>query len=76
MPDNPNNTDLKQLLVNLGRSFLQYVGQCWPWTDVDAQAERETISSLVARQQAHIASLTDLLDRRDGSVDSGSFPME
>ena len=75
MPDNLNNADLNQLVIELGRSFLQYVGQCWPWTELDAQAERETINTLMARQQTHVASLTDFLIRRGEAADFGTFPM-
>ncbi len=76
MADNPHHVDLDQLLIDVGRSFLQYVGQCWPWTEVNARAERKRIDALVARQRAQIARLTDLLIRRNGAVDFGAYPNE
>lgn len=78
MVDNSiNNKQFNRLLINVGRSFLQYVGECWPWTQVDANAERDKINDLVARQQTQIARLVELLVQRDGgAIDFGSYPTE
>lgn len=78
MVDNSiNNKQFNRLLINVGRSFLQYVGECWPWTQVDAAAERDKINDLVARQQRQVAKLVELLVQRDGgAIDFGSYPTE
>lgn len=76
MSDPTHNALLNQLLVNLGRSLLQYVGEAWPWTSHDHTRERKTIEELVSRQQAQIARLVNWLAARDGAVEFGAFPTE
>ncbi|MCA8996341.1 MAG: hypothetical protein KDA80_05145 [Planctomycetaceae bacterium] len=72
------NAELNGLLIDLGRSLLQYVGEAWPWIndDADAAARRQTIRGLVARQQECAAALGRLLDQRDWPVDNGAYPTE
>lgn len=76
MPDDTHNALLNQLLINLGRSLLQYVGEAWPWTSDPNAPERKTINELVLRQQAQIIKLADLLAERDWPVDFGAYPTE
>ncbi len=67
------NDRLNQSLIDLARSLLQYVGDCWLWT---ADARRPTINELVERQKIQIGRLADLLAGRQPSVDFGLFPMD
>jgi hypothetical protein len=69
-------TRLNGLLVDLNRSLLQYVGECWPWTDLESNAERQTLHRLVRRQQEQIRALTDWLARRGWPIDFGTYPTE
>jgi hypothetical protein len=70
------SADLNDLLVDLGRSLLQYVGECWPWVPADAARAQADIERLVARQRENVARLTELLIRRNGAIDFGTFPTE
>ncbi len=70
------NDELNTLLINIGRSLLQYVGECWPWSAADAQDEQRIIRELMQRQQNHIVWLTDLLAARRTPIDFGTFPTE
>lgn len=67
---------MNQLLIDLGRSLLQYVGEAWPWTPEDEARARETIESLVARQSDAVGRLTEFLDRRNWPIDFGLYPVE
>lgn len=75
MADSQQNAVLAGLLIDLSRSMLQYVGECWPWTG-DNEGERRTIEELVARQQRAIARLVELLDRRRWPIHFGTYPGE
>ena len=70
------NAELNQLLINLNRSLLQYVGEAWPWTANADSPERRTIERLVERQKVWIARLTDLLVARGWTIDFGVYPTE
>jgi hypothetical protein len=69
-----HNAKLNQLLIDIGRSLLQYVGQCASWSsDSEAGLAKEVVN-LVAVQQRHVAELSDLLMERRWSIDFGGFP--
>jgi hypothetical protein len=70
------NHRLNDLLIDLGRSLLQYVGESWPWTSADEAAEQARIDALVAEQQQSLRSLTELLAARGHRIDPGSYPTE
>jgi hypothetical protein len=74
--ESPRNEVLNQVLVNLGRSLLQYVGECWPWTDRRDETERNVVADCVHRQRDTVQDLADLLVDRNWPVDYGSFPTE
>lgn len=70
------NRQMNRLLIDMGRSLLQYVGECWPWTGEEKAAERRAVAGLVRRQQRQIGRLVDFLSRRDWPIDFGSYPTE
>jgi hypothetical protein len=76
MPASEHNRELKRLLVDLGRSLLQYVGECWPWTDSAEEEIHHTIDRLVSRQKREIGRLGVLLSHRERVVDFGTYPTE
>jgi hypothetical protein len=76
MPASEHNRELNRLLVDLGRSLLQYVGECWPWTDPAEEDVHETIDRLVSRQKREIGRLGVLLSHRERLVDFGTYPTE
>ncbi len=74
MPNVQHNAKVNQLLIDIGRSLLQYVGHCSSWSsrsDLALQAEFPTI---VATQQQHVAELSELLMSRRWTIDFGGFP--
>ena len=69
-----HNSKLNQLLIDLGRSLLQYVGQCSSWTSRSEAAMAEQFCKLVELQEEHEAELADLLTERRWTIDYGGFP--
>jgi hypothetical protein len=69
-----HNVKLNQLLVDLGRSLLQYVGHCSSWSSRADAAIAAEFPSLVATQQEHVAELSELLTSRRWTIDFGGFP--
>ena len=74
MTDSQYNSQLNLLLINLGRSLLQYVEKCSPWSGDETQGN--PLEALVIAQQDNLARLTDLLIQRRWIIDFGSFPTE
>ena len=69
-----HNAKLNQLLIDVGRSLLQYVGHCSSWSSrSQASLERE-FPKLVAIQQQHVGQLSAILTERRWSIDFGGFP--
>lgn len=69
-----HNGKLNQLLVDIGRSLLQYVGECSAWTSPSWAEKEHEFESLVALQKEHVRQLVDLLMERGWSIDFGGFP--
>ena len=69
-----HNAKLNQLVVDLGRSLLQFVGEVSPWTPANAGAARDAVARLVSRQQHDVTRLTDLLVARGCPIDFGMYP--
>jgi len=76
MADLISNHRLNDLLIDLGRSLLQYVGESWPWTGYDEADEQAAIDTLVAEQKASVQALAELLVAREHFIDPGSYPTE
>ena len=76
MADRIDNERINSLLVNVSRSFLQYVAQCWPWTGSAGESTRQVIHRLADDQSIHVGLLYDLLIRRAWPVDAGVYPTE
>ena len=74
MAEPQNNSELNLLLINLGRSLLQYVEACSPWYGDETQGN--PLDELVIAQKDNLALLTDLLIQRRWNIDFGSFPTE
>ncbi len=69
-----HNAKLNQLLIDIGRSLLQYVGHCSSWSSRSDAALAAEFPSLVATQQEHVGQLSELLTERRWSIDFGGFP--
>ncbi|HUG92367.1 MAG TPA: ferritin-like domain-containing protein [Planctomycetaceae bacterium] len=70
------NAELNELLVLLGRSLLQYVGESWPWAGPDEEDVQRAVDALAARQREHEAQIAALLAERDWNIDFGTYPTE
>jgi hypothetical protein len=67
---------LNQLLIDLARSLLQYVGECWPWSGSATQDAQRKIEELVEIQKQQVGELAELLDDAGWTIDKGSYPTE
>lgn len=69
-----HNAKLNQLLIDVGRSLLQYVGQISAWSSRSQVAMEQEFPKLVAVQQQHVEQLVELLKERRWTIDFGGFP--
>ena len=67
---------LNPLIVTVGRSFLQYVRESWPWAGDDALSRRDQVLSMAGRQQCDVARLVNEQLACGYEVDFGTFPTE
>jgi len=68
---------LNDLLVNLGRSLLQYACEAGPWSSTaDAGGVRTTLDRLAERQRKSVQRLAEHLDAEGFPVDFGIYPDE
>ena len=74
--DLQQNHALNALLQSLGRSLLQYVGECWPWSADDRASDADKVKELVTRQQDDVGQLAHLLKSRGWTIDFGMYPVE
>ena len=69
-----SNAKLNDMVINIGRSLLQYLNESWLWSEnPDATA---TIKTMAARQKEHSVALVDLLESLGHDVDLGTYPTE
>ena len=71
-----NEILLNGVLIQMARSFLQYVSECSPWVAADAASDEAQVNVLAARQRQDVADIAALLDAREHHIDFGSFPTE
>lgn len=76
MPHLFSSNRLNDLLIQSGRSLLQYVGESWPWTPGDDVDEHALIDRLVAEQQESVAHIAELLADRGHLIELGGYPTE
>jgi hypothetical protein len=69
-----HNAKLNQLLIDVGRSLLQYSGECSAWASKSQADIEQQFPKLVAEQQHHVEQLSDLLTERRWTIDFGGFP--
>ena len=72
----PSQTALNSALIDMSRSFLQYVAEGWPWVGADQQAVGDQVLALAASQRDDVAAIVELLNDREQFIDFGSFPTE
>lgn len=76
MSGQSNEAILNRVLIQLSRSFLQYVSESSPWVRFDAPGLATEVENLAAGQRGDVAQIVDLLNEREYFVDFGSFPTE
>lgn len=69
-----HNAKLNELVVDLGRSLLQYAAESSPWAKTGALADE--MERLASRQRDSVARLVDLLVNRGWVVDFGVYPTD
>ena len=69
---------LNRVLRDLSSSFLQYVGEIWPWTSAgpDGDKLQASVMRCVERQWQSIALISDYLAPRQSRVEFGKFSAE
>ncbi|MFM7056998.1 MAG: hypothetical protein ACKO2P_08760 [Planctomycetota bacterium] len=76
MTGQANDRLLNSVLINLSRSFLQYLSESSPWVREETAAAGRSIEQLAANQRDNVRELAEFLDAREWAVDFGSFPTE
>jgi hypothetical protein len=76
MPRIQHNAELNRLVVDLGCSLLQFVGEVSPWSPTNAVAARDTVLRLLEEQRQHVALLVGLLTERRWPVEFGVYPAD
>ena len=71
-----NEILLNGVLIQMARSFLQYVSESSPWVAVNAVTDESQVVVLAARQRQDVAEIAALLDQREHFIDFGTFPTE
>jgi hypothetical protein len=67
---------LNDLLNRLSRSWLQYIGEAWPWASTEDASRLETFQGLVRRQHFAAERIADLLTDRHAVFSQGSYPFD
>ena len=67
---------LNRVLIDMGRSFLQYISDAWPWVDPLAQSIQDQVMVIAARQRQDVGDIASLLTEREQFIDFGTFPTE
>lgn len=68
---------LNSLFVRLHRSLLQYVGECWPWSDEISDEDRharEVLTQALASQRQNADKLAKALEDIDWVISFGGYP--
>jgi len=76
MATEAHNAELNQLVIDLGRSLLQYVSEAWPWISAGEAETRSELDKLIDRQSNAVGRITALLAERGWPIEFGSYPTE
>lgn len=67
---------LNSVLIDMSRSFLQYMAEASPWVGEQATAIGEQVSVIAARQRQDVTDIVALLNDREHPLDFGTYPTE
>ncbi|MDB5392214.1 MAG: hypothetical protein JWM11_7860 [Planctomycetaceae bacterium] len=68
---------LNSLFVRLHRSLLQYVGECWPWSDEVSEEDkhaRHVLTQSLASQRRSADQLANALEQIGWVISFGGYP--
>jgi hypothetical protein len=71
-----SNERLNDLLIDIGRSLLQYTSEAWPWASSQDEQMREAIEQMAAQQRDVAVALAELLADRGHAIELGAYPTE
>lgn len=71
-----NEILLNNVLIQMSRSFLQYVAESSPWVRAEVSSLDDQIQVLAERQRQSVGRIVELLTAREYFIDFGSFPTE
>lgn len=71
-----SNERLNDLLIDMGRSLLQYTSEASLWASSDEEDVEESVERMAAEQRDVVAALADLLAARGHAIDFGTYPTE
>lgn len=71
-----NEILLNNILIQMARSFLQYVAESSPWVRLESSSLEGQVYALAARQRQDVGEIVNLLTAREHYIDFGSFPTE
>jgi hypothetical protein len=76
MPVPVSNFRLNDLLIDIGRSLVQYAGESWPWAPREEADEQAVVERIVAAQRESAHRIAELLAARGHRIDPGTYPTE
>lgn len=71
-----NEILLNNVLIQMARSFLQYVDEGSPWVGPESASTERQVHVLAERQRQSVGKIAELLNSREHFIDFGSFPTE
>jgi hypothetical protein len=71
-----SNERLNDLLIDVGRSLLQYTSEAWPWASTEHEQMRDAVERMAGEQREIITALAELLADRGHAIDFGTYPTE
>lgn len=71
-----NEILLNSVLIDLARSYLQYVCESWPWVSGEGLGIEQQVQVIAARQRQAVSEIAELLTDREHFVDFGTYPTE
>ena len=67
---------LNDLLNQMSRSLLQYMGESWPWNSARDRERQELVNGLVRRQQFGAERIAELLQKRRVVIEFENYPQD
>lgn len=67
---------LNSVLIDMARSFLQYMSEASPWVGEQALSIGEQVAVLAVRQRQDVSDIVSLLSSREYPIDLGAYPTE